>query len=153
MSIVWNPHYSMNQGSVRVMGVCPHYSNKQCFKESRPMYITDENFNKNCKDNYTSCIFYTGQANTNRGCCYVATCVYGSYDCPEVWTLRRYRDTNLKQSLLGRQIIRAYYVVGPRIVELFGNKLWFHNLCKPILDRMVSRLQKNGVKSNPYYDT
>ena len=24
--------------------------------------------------------------------CYVATSVYGSYDCPEVWTLRRFRD-------------------------------------------------------------
>ena len=28
--------------------------------------------------------------------CYVATCVYGSYDCPQVWTLRRYRDDVLK---------------------------------------------------------
>ena len=27
----------------------------------------------------------------NNGC-YVATCVYGSYDCPEVWVLRRFRD-------------------------------------------------------------
>ena len=26
------------------------------------------------------------------GGCYVATAVYGSYDCPQVWTLRRYRD-------------------------------------------------------------
>lgn len=24
--------------------------------------------------------------------CYIATSVYGSYDCPEVWTLRRFRD-------------------------------------------------------------
>ena len=24
--------------------------------------------------------------------CYIATCVYGSYDCPQVWILRRYRD-------------------------------------------------------------
>ena len=31
----------------------------------------------------------------NSGGCYVATAVYGSYDCPEVWTLRRYRDYTL----------------------------------------------------------
>lgn len=23
--------------------------------------------------------------------CYIATCVYGSYDCPQVWILRRFR--------------------------------------------------------------
>ena len=28
-------------------------------------------------------------SNSNSGGCYVATAVYGSYDCPEVWTLRR----------------------------------------------------------------
>ncbi|MDR0918559.1 MAG: hypothetical protein LBM93_04840 [Oscillospiraceae bacterium] len=28
----------------------------------------------------------------NSGRCYIATAVYGSYDCPEVWTLRRFRD-------------------------------------------------------------
>lgn len=29
------------------------------------------------------------------GGCYVATAVYGSYDCPQVWTLRRFRDNTL----------------------------------------------------------
>lgn len=28
---------------------------------------------------------------SNNGC-YIATCVYGSYDCPQVWILRRFRD-------------------------------------------------------------
>lgn len=34
--------------------------------------------------------------------CYVATAVYGSYDCPEVWTLRRFRDERLAQTWNGR---------------------------------------------------
>lgn len=34
--------------------------------------------------------------------CYVATCVYGSYDCPQVWTLRRFRDNTLAETMLGR---------------------------------------------------
>ncbi len=38
--------------------------------------------------------------------CYIATCVYGSYDCPEVWTLRRFRDDVLwgKYSQIKRMI-------------------------------------------------
>ena len=35
---------------------------------------------------------------TQKRGCYVATAVYGSYDCPEVWTLRRYRDDTLYSS-------------------------------------------------------
>ena len=40
--------------------------------------------------------------------CYVATAVYGSYDCPEVWTLRRYRDNTLAKSWYGRIFIKIY---------------------------------------------
>lgn len=36
------------------------------------------------------------------GGCYVATAVYGSYDCPQVWTLRRYRDYTLAETWYGR---------------------------------------------------
>ncbi len=37
------------------------------------------------------------QSNYNSGC-YIATAVYGSYDCPEVWVLRRYRDYKLSKT-------------------------------------------------------
>ncbi|AZA83149.1 hypothetical protein C1637_19580 [Chryseobacterium lactis] len=30
--------------------------------------------------------------NISQGACYIATAVYGSYDCSEVWILRRFRD-------------------------------------------------------------
>ena len=43
--------------------------------------------------------------------CYVATAVYGSYDCPEVWTLRRFRDNYLDNYLLGRMFIKLYYAI------------------------------------------
>ncbi|NLX93020.1 MAG: hypothetical protein GXZ02_03995, partial [Clostridiales bacterium] len=39
------------------------------------------------------------------GGCYVATAVYGSYDCPQVWTLRRYRDYTLAETWYGRAFI------------------------------------------------
>ena len=86
------------------------------------------------------------------GGCYVATAVYGSYDCPEVWTLRRYRDTTLASTWYGRVFIRIYYAVSPIFVKQFGNKDWFKNILKPTLDRKVSNLNNNGVENTPYND-
>jgi len=86
------------------------------------------------------------------GGCYVATCVYGSYDCPEVWTLRRFRDNELSSSWFGRIFIRIYYAVSPKIVELFGNKKWFNVLWKPIIDKIVCKLRNRGIDSSPYLD-
>lgn len=87
-----------------------------------------------------------------KGGCYVATAVYGSYDCPQVWTLRRYRDDKLAKTALGRLFIRTYYALSPTLVRLFGARSWFHRLLKPRLDRLVSRLQKEGVADTPYED-
>ncbi len=84
--------------------------------------------------------------------CYVATCVYGSYDCPQVWTLRRYRDHTLGASWYGRLFIRAYYAISPTLVKWFGNKKWFKNMWKGKLDGMVAKLQSKGVESTPYED-
>lgn len=82
--------------------------------------------------------------------CYVATCVYGSYDCPPVWTLRRYRDYTLAKNPLGRLFIKIYYAISPMAVNQFGNKKWFHQLFKAPLDKIVKKLNNNGVENTPY---
>jgi len=87
-----------------------------------------------------------------RSGCYVATCVYGSYDCPQVWTLRRYRDDTLGSTWYGRLFIRTYYAISPTLVKWFGNTNWFKKLWKGKLDRMVAKLQSNGVEDTPYED-
>lgn len=84
--------------------------------------------------------------------CYVATCVYGSYDCPQVWTLRRYRDYTLAKTWYGRLFIKVYYAISPSLVRIFGNTKWFKNMLKPRLDRMVKKLQNKGFESTPYND-
>lgn len=94
----------------------------------------------------------TTAPNTKSGGCYVATAVYGSYDCPQVWTLRRYRDNTLAETWYGRVFIRTYYAVSPTIVKWFGDTVWFKNLWKGRLDRMVSALQEKGVEGTPYED-
>ena len=84
--------------------------------------------------------------------CYIATAVYGSYNCPEVWTLRRFRDYSLANSWYGRAFIRFYYSVSPTIVRLFGHMSWFNRIFKGILDSFVSKLNSNGIENSPYED-
>ena len=84
--------------------------------------------------------------------CYVATAVYGSYDCPEVWTLRRFRDDVLAKTWYGRLFIHLYYAISPTAVRLFGETRWFQDFWHAKLDHMVSDLQANGFASTPYKD-
>lgn len=92
------------------------------------------------------------KSSSNTGGCYVATAVYGSYDCPEVWTLRRYRDYTLAETWFGRLFIFLYYAISPTLVKCFGEAVWFKNMWKPKLDKMVKRLNKQGVADTPYQD-
>ena len=91
-------------------------------------------------------------SSTGSGGCYVATAIYGSYDCPEVWTLRRFRDNTLASTWYGRAFIRTYYAVSPTLVKWFGHTTWFKNMWRGKLDKMVYSLQKQGVESTPYHD-
>ena len=84
--------------------------------------------------------------------CYVATAVYGSYDCPQVWTLRRFRDYTLAETWYGRAFIRTYYAISPTLVKWFGHTEWFKKMWKGKLDRMVANLNAEGVENTPYED-
>lgn len=84
--------------------------------------------------------------------CYIATCVYGSYDCPEVWILRRFRDYTLDKTWYGKFFIALYYICSPTIVNMFGNKEWFRSFCRKRLDIMVSDLKLKGVSDTKYID-
>ncbi len=102
------------------------------------------------KDTYTS--NSSGGQTRSSGGCYVATCVYGSYDCPEVWTLRRFRDYYLTKSWYGRLFIKIYYATSPTIVRIFGDCSVFKKICRIPLDKMVFRLREKGYKSTKYND-
>lgn len=91
-------------------------------------------------------------ADGGSGGCYVATAVYGSYDCPEVWTLRRFRDYTLAATWYGRAFISIYYAISPTIVKWFGHTEWFKTMWKRRLDCMVANLNRTGVENTPYKD-
>lgn len=91
-------------------------------------------------------------SSSSGGGCYVATCVYGSYDCPQVWTLRRFRDYDLAETWHGRLFIKLYYAVSPTLVRLFGETAWFKRMWRGSLDSLVSRCQSKGYSDAPYQD-
>ena len=95
---------------------------------------------------------YNSSPSSSSGGCYVATAVYGSYDCPQVWTLRRYRDYTLATTWYGRAFIRTYYAISPTLVKWFGHTDWFKKMWQGKLDSMVAKLQAKGVESTPYED-
>lgn len=115
---------------------------------------TAQGINANIIKEYTSKIskYDSSYQASYTPACYVATCVYGSYDCPQVWTLRRYRDNVLGSTWYGRLFIRTYYAISPTLVKWFGKTNWFKKLWKGKLDRIVSKLKSNGVEDTPYED-
>lgn len=89
---------------------------------------------------------------SNNNGCYIATCVYGSYDCPQVWTLRRFRDYTLDSTWYGRAFIKSYYAVSPTLVKWFGQTNWFKTFWKSYLDKMVAKLNNQGIENTQYKD-
>ncbi len=92
------------------------------------------------------------QAEKSSKHCYIATAVYGSYDCPEVRILRRFRDFTLQNSLLGRLFIKSYYRISPILLKWFGHIFWFKRFCKFFLDKMIFILKSKGVSDETYND-
>lgn len=84
--------------------------------------------------------------------CYIATAVYGSYNCPEVWTLRRYRDYKLASTWGGRIFIKLYYKFSPLLIRCFGHSEWFVIFWRRYLDKMVVHLRKCGFSADRYND-
>lgn len=107
---------------------------------------------KKIQPDYEKPSYQSGRGAATSGGCYVATAVYGSYDCPQVWTLRRYRDNTLASTWYGRAFIRTYYAISPTLVKWFGHTEWFKKMWQGKLDRMVEKLQSEGVESTPYQD-
>ncbi len=90
--------------------------------------------------------------NSNKKHCYVATAVYGSYDCPQVWRFRRYRDETLSKNIFGRLFIKLYYAVSPTIIKYFGKTKWFNSFFRKHLDKFYLKLAEKGYDDTPYKD-
>ncbi|MDD4729568.1 MAG: hypothetical protein PHN55_12560 [Dysgonamonadaceae bacterium] len=87
-----------------------------------------------------------------RSGCYIATAVYGSYDCPQVWTLRRYRDNVLRKNIFGRLFIKVYYFLSPKFIKTKFFSKSIQKFTKWVLDRKVKKLNLKGFEDTPYED-
>ena len=129
--------------------------NKWCekIKKYDPSYV-EPSFNTESpvSSTTTTTTNTSSSADTSSNGCYVATAVYGSYDCPEVWTLRRFRDYTLDESWYGRLFIKLYYATSPTFVKYYGNAKIFKNYGKKLLDKWVAKLNRKGYESTPYDD-
>lgn len=139
----------------KILGGYTHYDrNGKKIGSSEPGILGDythKDANGNTTGSSEPGLFGTYTHKSSQGC-YVATCVYGSYDCPQVWILRRFRDDTLAQKPVGRTFIRAYYAVSPTLVKWLGKEKWFQKLWRGVLDGVVQRLQSKGVADTPYED-
>lgn len=126
--------------------VCKYYYNikKIIYKKDIAREVWEDEIEK--------IIMEHGNKRTEKQGCYVATCVYGSYDCPEVWILRRYRDYYLKRKVLGKAFVKLYYKTSPTIVKLFGDNKSFKMLFKKYLNNKIEKLKEKGYKDTPYND-
>ena len=134
--------------------------------DENTIYFINKRYPNNIKNDDQSPLTYLNVLNTNtyeekclfkvgvagKSGCYVATCVYNSYDCPEVWRLRRYRDYYLDNHWWGKLFIKVYYAISPKLVKAFGEKKWFRNPIKKYLDKKLTKLEKNGYQDTPYID-
>ncbi len=84
--------------------------------------------------------------------CYIATNVYGSYDCPQVWVLRRFRDKILAENGAGKVFIKIYYALSPGFVARFGRIRSLNNVIKSILDKFIDHLKVKGFEDTWYND-
>lgn len=123
------------------------------FKLTNNAFITElQQIQSKHNTTYITELINKHQNTSAKGSCYVATAVYGSYDCPQVWTLRRYRDNALSNTWYGRAFVKVYYTVSPTVVRLFGKTKWFNNFWRFKLDKLVNELKNSGVEDTPYTD-
>lgn len=72
--------------------------------------------------------------------CFVATAVYGDYECSQVMILRRFRDEILEKSRWGRNFITFYYQNGPSWAQMVKRRPWFSFIIRKCLDLFVKLL-------------
>ena len=118
----------------------------------KSIIIDSKRISESDKQNYLTNLPNKYIEHTDKKGCYVATAVYGSYDCPEVWTLRRFRDEFLNERRLGRLLVKIYYKISPRLILTFGSIKLIKNINRKILDKLVRKLNERGYVDSKYID-
>lgn len=79
--------------------------------------------------------------NNDNGACYIATAVYGDYNCPEVKVLRNFRDNYLLKYKVGKAFVNYYYKYSPNLVRKLKKYNTINRLVKRILSKVIRLLR------------
>ena len=84
--------------------------------------------------------------------CFMATYIFGSYDCPELWILRRFRDKKLYIDRSLFPYIELYYKISPKLINLFNKSITMQAIYKSFLIRFIQILKSRNYDDTPYSD-
>ena len=80
------------------------------------------------------------------GGCFVATVCYGSYECPEVLVLQRFRDDVLLSRSCGKIVVALYYRLSPSLAAWLRRRPALAGIVRrAVLDRLVHRLRRKDT--------
>lgn len=135
---------------------CSYYTFRQgdyyCTKKSD--YVNEDVYYKYCRNwDYSDCPVYKGD--TSGGCYLTSACMYSKGlpdDCYELETLRNFRDTWLKNSEEGQEIIKEYYEVAPKIVSAINETKESKKVYDMLYEKMVQPCVKL-IEQKKYKET
>ncbi|NMA48897.1 MAG: ankyrin repeat domain-containing protein [Tissierellia bacterium] len=90
--------------------------------------------NKEMKNDFENKL---GTNKNDNGACYIATAVYGDYDCSEVIVLRRFRDEYLLTNLIGKKLVVFYYKYSPKLAMKLKHNNTLNIIVKKLLNLIV----------------
>ena len=120
---------------------CSYYTFRQgdyyCTKKGD--YVNSDVYSKYCRNyDYADCPIYKGDR--SGGCYLTSACMYSKDlpdDCYELETLRHFRDTWLSETEKGKEIIKMYYEIAPKIVSSINDKPNSKSVYDMIYKKMV----------------
>lgn len=120
---------------------CSYYTFRQndyyCMKKKD--YVNSDTYYKYCRNyDYGDCPIYKDEP--SGGCYLTSACMFAKGlpdNCYELETLRHYRDTWLMASEEGRNIVRQYYEIAPKIVSAINDSENSREVYELLYDKMV----------------
>jgi hypothetical protein len=74
--------------------------------------------------------------------CFIATAAYGSLMANDVETLRRFRDSALRKTVLGELFVESYYTFGPAVAGVVGESEILRATARTALQPLVNWSKK-----------
>jgi hypothetical protein len=85
--------------------------------------------------------FHTVASGGEVDACFIATAAYGSLMANDVTMLRRFRDSVLRQSVLGELLTESYYTFGPPVAHVVGESELLRQTARDALGPLVERVR------------